>query len=56
MIQSKKELANLTVDSGESWITEMNTDQLKDYEAVLAAFDFQLSGGLDGLQFLRNTL
>ena len=30
MIQSKKELANLTVGSGESWITEMNSDQLKD--------------------------
>ncbi|MDR3131603.1 MAG: SWF/SNF helicase family protein [Rickettsiales bacterium] len=30
MIQSKKELANLTVSSGESWITEFNDDQLKD--------------------------
>ena len=30
MIQSKKELANLTVGSGESWITEMSTKQLKD--------------------------
>lgn len=30
IILSKKELANLTVDSGESWITEMTTDQLKD--------------------------
>jgi len=30
MIQSKKELANLTESSGESWITEFNDDQLKD--------------------------
>ncbi|MDR2609328.1 MAG: SWF/SNF helicase family protein [Rickettsiales bacterium] len=30
MIQSKKELANLTVSNGESWITEFNDDQLKD--------------------------
>ena len=30
MIQSKKELANLTVGSGENWITELNNDQLRD--------------------------
>ncbi len=30
MIQSKKELANLTISSGESWITEFNNDQLRD--------------------------
>lgn len=30
MIQSKKELANLTVESGENWITEMDAAQLKD--------------------------
>lgn len=30
MIQSKKELANLTVSSGESWITELTNAQLKD--------------------------
>ncbi|WP_246198596.1 DEAD/DEAH box helicase [Wolbachia endosymbiont of Ctenocephalides felis wCfeJ] len=30
MIQSKKELANLTISSGENWITEFNNDQLKD--------------------------
>lgn len=30
MINSKKELANLTVGSGENWITEMSTEQLKD--------------------------
>ncbi|MDR1907465.1 MAG: hypothetical protein LBQ43_01215, partial [Holosporales bacterium] len=28
MIQSKRELANLTVGTGESWITEMSTEQL----------------------------
>ncbi|MBR9984171.1 MAG: DEAD/DEAH box helicase [Wolbachia endosymbiont of Homalodisca vitripennis] len=30
MIQSKKELANLTISSGESWITEFSNNQLKD--------------------------
>ena len=30
MIQSKKELANLTVGSGKNWITELNNDQLRD--------------------------
>ena len=30
MIQSKKELADLAVSSGESWITEMNDQELKD--------------------------
>ncbi|UVW83842.1 DEAD/DEAH box helicase [Wolbachia endosymbiont of Aedes albopictus] len=30
MIQSKKELASLTISSGESWITEFNNDQLRD--------------------------
>ncbi|WP_386086827.1 SNF2-related protein [Wolbachia endosymbiont (group A) of Norellia spinipes] len=30
MIQSKKELANLTISSGESWITEFNNDRLRD--------------------------
>lgn len=30
MIQSKKELANLAVGSGENWITEMSTEQIKD--------------------------
>ncbi|APR97870.1 DEAD/DEAH box helicase [Wolbachia endosymbiont of Folsomia candida] len=30
MIQSKKELANLTISSGENWITEFNNDQLRD--------------------------
>ncbi len=30
MIQSKKELANMTIGSGESWITEMSSQQLKD--------------------------
>ncbi len=30
MIKSKKELADLTVGSGENWITEMSTEQLKD--------------------------
>jgi len=30
MIQSKKELANLTVSSGENWITEMNTEQIQE--------------------------
>lgn len=30
MIKSKKELANLTVGSGENWITEMSTEQIKD--------------------------
>lgn len=30
MIQSKKELANLTVSSGENWITEMTTKEIKD--------------------------
>lgn len=29
MIQNKKELANLAVNSGENWITEMSTEQLK---------------------------
>jgi len=30
MIKSKKELANLAIDSGENWITEMSTEQIKD--------------------------
>jgi SNF2 family DNA or RNA helicase len=30
MIQSKRDLADLTVSSGEKWITELNNDQLKD--------------------------
>jgi uncharacterized Zn finger protein/superfamily II DNA or RNA helicase len=30
MIQNKKELANLTLSSGETWITEMSNDQLRD--------------------------
>lgn len=30
MIQSKKELANLTISSGESWITEFSNNQLRD--------------------------
>ncbi len=30
MIQSKKELANLTISSGESWITEFNNERLRD--------------------------
>jgi SNF2 family DNA or RNA helicase len=30
MIQSKKDLANLTVSSGEKWITEFDNEQLKD--------------------------
>jgi SNF2 family DNA or RNA helicase/uncharacterized Zn finger protein len=30
MIQSKKELADLTVSSGENWITEMSNEDLKD--------------------------
>lgn len=30
MIQSKKDLANLTVGSSESWVTEMSNEQLKD--------------------------
>ena len=30
MIQSKKELVNLTVGSGKNWITELNNDQLRD--------------------------
>ena len=34
MIQHKKELANLTVSSGEQWITELNDDQLKDLVAL----------------------
>jgi SNF2 family DNA or RNA helicase len=34
MIQSKKELANLAVGSGESWITEMTTAQIKDLVAL----------------------
>ena len=34
MIQHKKELANLTVASGEQWITELNDDQLKDLIAL----------------------
>ncbi len=29
MIQSKKELANLAVGTGESWVTEMSTTELK---------------------------
>lgn len=36
MIQSKKELANLAVGSGESWITEMSTEQLKDLVSLRA--------------------
>ncbi len=34
MIQGKKELANLTVGSGENWITEMSTEQLRDLLAL----------------------
>jgi SNF2 family DNA or RNA helicase len=34
MIQSKKELANLTVSSGESWITELNNEQLRDLISI----------------------
>jgi hypothetical protein len=30
MIQNKKDLANLTVGSGESWVMELSTDQLRD--------------------------
>jgi SNF2 family DNA or RNA helicase len=30
MIQKKKEIANLSVDDGENWITEMNNEQLKE--------------------------
>ena len=29
MIQSKKELADLTVASGEQWLTELSNDELK---------------------------
>ena len=29
IIESKKQLAEQTVDAGEEWITEMNTDQLR---------------------------
>jgi SNF2 family DNA or RNA helicase len=29
MIKNKKELANLTVSSGESWVTEMSTTEIK---------------------------
>jgi SNF2 family DNA or RNA helicase len=30
MINDKKELANMTIDSGEKFITEMNNDELRD--------------------------
>ncbi|NEO28844.1 MAG: SWF/SNF helicase family protein, partial [Kamptonema sp. SIO4C4] len=30
IIESKKQLAEQTVDAGEQWITEMSTDQLRD--------------------------
>ncbi len=29
IIQSKKELANLAVGSGEQWVTELNNNQLR---------------------------
>jgi SNF2 family DNA or RNA helicase len=29
IIESKKQLAEQTVDAGEDWLTEMNTDQLR---------------------------
>ncbi|NEQ88613.1 MAG: SWF/SNF helicase family protein, partial [Moorea sp. SIO2I5] len=30
IIESKKQLAEQTVDAGEDWLTEMNTEQLRD--------------------------
>ncbi len=34
MIQSKKELANLTVSTGEKWVTELSSDQLRDLVTI----------------------
>jgi hypothetical protein len=30
MIESKKQLAEQTVDAGENWLTELDTDRLRD--------------------------
>ncbi len=37
MIQSKKELADLTVSSGEKWITELSNKELKELMSLTSA-------------------